>query len=103
MAAEPQLGAEEESLRNEEPSSLEAVSREERSRAAAAERVAMRGESERTERTEREAHCLLRDAASRAAMPERARAEAEAVENNINGRAYGRASSVDAAEAEALA
>jgi len=42
MAVEPQLGAEEESLRNEEPSSLEAVSREERSRAAAAERVAMR-------------------------------------------------------------
>jgi hypothetical protein len=55
------------------------------------------------ERKEREAHCLLRDAASRAAMPERARAEAEAVENNINGRANGRASSVDAAEAEALA
>jgi hypothetical protein len=39
--SEPQLGAEEESLRNEEPSSLEAVSREERSRAAAAESVAM--------------------------------------------------------------
>jgi hypothetical protein len=103
MAAEPQLGAEEESLRNEEPSSLEAVSREERSRAAAAERVAMGERRERTERTEREAHCLLRDAASRAAMPERARAEAEAVENNMNGRANGRASSVDAAEAEALA
>jgi hypothetical protein len=49
-AAEPQLGAEEESLRNEEPSEREAVSREERSRAAAAESVAMRGESERTER-----------------------------------------------------
>jgi hypothetical protein len=58
---------------------------------------------ERMERTEREAHCLLRDAASRAAMPERARAEAEAVENNMKGRANGRASSVDAAEAEALA
>jgi len=41
MTAEPQLGAEEESLRKEEPSSLEAVSREERSRAAAADRVAM--------------------------------------------------------------
>ena len=100
MAAEPQLGAEEESLRKEEPSSLEAVSREEKSRAAAAESVAIGGESERTER---EAHCLLRDAASRAAMPERARAEAEAVENSMNGRANGRASSVDAAEAEALA
>ena len=100
MAAEPQLGAEEESLRKEEPSSLEAVSREEKSRAAAAESVAIVGESERTER---EAHCLLRDAASRAAMPERARAEAEAVENSMNGRANGRASSVDAAEAEALA
>jgi hypothetical protein len=53
MAAEPQLGAEEESLRKEEPSSLEAVSREERSRTAAAERVAMGERSERTERTER--------------------------------------------------
>jgi hypothetical protein len=52
--AEPQLGAEEESLRKEEPSEREAVSREERSRAAAAESVAMRGESERTEREERE-------------------------------------------------
>jgi hypothetical protein len=49
MAAEPQLGAEEESLRKEEPSSLEAVSREERSRAAAAERVAM-GERRERER-----------------------------------------------------
>jgi hypothetical protein len=52
MAAEPQLGAEEESLRNEEPSSLEAVSREERSRAAAAERVAM-GERRERENGER--------------------------------------------------
>jgi len=52
-AAELQLGAEEESLRNEEPSSLLAVSREERSRAAAADRVAMRERRERTERTER--------------------------------------------------
>lgn len=54
MAAEPQLGAEEESLRKEEPSSLEAVSREEKSRAAVAESVAIKGESEKTERTERE-------------------------------------------------
>jgi hypothetical protein len=42
-AAEPQLGAEEESLRKEEPSEREAVSREERSRAAAAEREVIRG------------------------------------------------------------
>jgi hypothetical protein len=41
--SEPQLGAEEESLRKEEPSEREAVSREERSRAAAAEREAIRG------------------------------------------------------------
>jgi hypothetical protein len=54
MAAEPQLGAEEESLRNEEPSSLEAVSREERSRAAAAERVAMGERREREWRERRE-------------------------------------------------
>jgi hypothetical protein len=39
--AEPHPGAEEESLRKEEPSSLDAVSREERSRAAAAEKVAI--------------------------------------------------------------
>jgi hypothetical protein len=53
--SEPQLGAEEESLRKEEPSSLEAVSREERSRAAAAERVAMgeRRERENGENGER--------------------------------------------------
>jgi hypothetical protein len=50
--SEPQLGAEEESLRNEEPSSLEAVSREERSRAAAAERVVM-GERRERENGER--------------------------------------------------
>jgi len=43
-AAEPQLGAEEESLRKEEPLSLLAVSREERSRAATADRVAMERE-----------------------------------------------------------
>jgi len=52
MAAEPQLGAEEESLRKGEPSSLEAVSREERSRAAAAERVAMGERRENGERGE---------------------------------------------------
>jgi hypothetical protein len=102
-AAEPQLGAEEERRRNEEPSEREAVSREERSRAAAAERVAIRGESERTEREEREAHCLLRAPASIAATPERSRAEAEAVENSMNGRANGRASLAVGAEAEALA
>jgi len=56
-AAEPQLGAEEESLRKEEPSSLLAVSREERSRAAVADRVAMeREERENGENGEREAH-----------------------------------------------
>jgi hypothetical protein len=35
MAPEPQLGAEEESLRKEEPSEREAVSREEKRREAA--------------------------------------------------------------------
>ena len=41
IAAELQLGAEEESLMNEKPSSLLAISKEETSRAAAADRVAM--------------------------------------------------------------
>jgi hypothetical protein len=86
-AAEPQLGAEEESLRNEEPSEREAVSREERSRVAAVERVAMRGENERTERGD--AQRRLRAPASMAATPERSRAEAEAVERSMKGRANG--------------
>jgi hypothetical protein len=41
--------------------------------------------------------------ASIAATPERSRAEAEAVENSMNGRANGKASLVEEAEAEALA
>jgi hypothetical protein len=101
--AEPQLGAEEERRRNEEPSEREAVSREERSRAAVAERVAIRGESERTENGERTAQRRLRAPASTAATPERSRAEAEAVERSVNGRANGRASLAVGAEAEALA
>jgi hypothetical protein len=101
--AEPQLGAEGERRRNEEPSEREAVSREEESRAAAAESVAIGGGNERTEREEREAHCFLRAPASIAATPERSRAEAEAVERSMNGRANGRASLAEGAEAEALA
>ena len=45
----------------------------------------------------------MRAPASMAATPERSRAEAEAVENSMNGRENGRASLAVGAEAEARA